>query len=118
MITKIFSSVEEIDQQLLQDTQIEYQGELAFFTVNSKYRGIGLGNKLFEAAQDYMRDRQISSFFLFTDTTCNYPFYEHRGMKQRGEHTHTFEAKGQSGTLTLFIYDYQMEGKEDEKDNS
>ena len=118
MITKIFSSVEKIDEQLLKDSPIDYQGEVAFFAVNSKYRGIGLGKKWFEAAQDYMKGQQINNFFLFTDTTCNYPFYEHRGMKRRGEHTHTFEAKGQSGTLTLFIYDYQKEETENEKDNS
>lgn len=118
MVTKIFSSVEKIDAQLLKDSPIDYQGEVAFFAVNAKYRGMGLGNKLFEAAQDYMKGQQISSFFLFTDTTCNYPFYEHRGMKRRGEHNHTFEAKGRSGTLTLFIYDNRMEENENEKDNS
>ncbi|MFR4988087.1 GNAT family N-acetyltransferase [Anaerotruncus colihominis] len=118
MVTKIFTKVEEIDRQLLKDSRMDYQGEVAFFAVNSKYRGMGLGRKLFEAAQDYMKDRQIGRFFLFTDTTCNYPFYEHRGMKRRGEHTHTFEAKEQLGTLTLFIYDYQMEGSKDESDNS
>ena len=84
MVTRFFSGVEEIDQQLLQDTQTEYQGEIAFFAVNSRYRGIGLGKKLFDAARDYMRNRRISNFFLFTDTTCNYPFYERRGMERRG----------------------------------
>ena len=117
MISKIFSNVEKIDDQLLKDSPVDYQGEVAFFVINAKYRGIGLGKKLFEAAQDYMKGQQISSFFLFTDTTCNYPFYEHRGMTRRGEHTQTFEAKGQSGALTLFIYDYQIEGSEDEKSN-
>ena len=96
MVTRFFSGVEEIDRQLLQDTQTEYQGEIAFFAVNSRYRGIGLGKKLFDAARDYMRNRRISNFFLFTDTTCNYPFYERRGMERRGERVHTFAAKGKS----------------------
>ena len=109
MVTRFFSGVEEIDQQLLQDTQTEYQGEIAFFAVNSRYRGIGLGKKLFDAARDYMRNRRISNFFLFTDTTCNYPFYECRGMERRGERVHTFAAKGKSGTLTMFIYDSFIE---------
>ena len=77
MISKIFSNVEKIDDQLLKDSPVDYQGEVAFFVINAKYRGMGLGKKLFEAAQDYMKGQQISSFFLFTDTTCNYPFYEH-----------------------------------------
>lgn len=62
MVTRFFSGVEEIDQQLLQDTQTEYQGEIAFFAVNSRYRGIGLGKKLFDAAQDYMRTQRIRNF--------------------------------------------------------
>ena len=109
MVTRFFSGVEEIDRQLLQDTQTEYQGEIAFFAVNSRYRGIGLGKKLFDAARDYMRNRRISNFFLFTDTTCNYPFYERRGMERRGERVHPFAAKGKSGTLTRFIYDSFIE---------
>ena len=109
MVTRFFSGVEEIDRQLLQDTQTEYQGEIAFFAVNSRYRGIGLGKKLFDAARDYMRNRRISNFFLFTDTTCNYPFYERRGMERRGERVHTFAAKRKSGTLTMFIYDSFIE---------
>ena len=105
MVQSLAALCREKDRQLLQDTQTEYQGEIAFFAVNSRYRGIGLGKKLFDAARDYMRNRRISNFFLFTDTTCNYPFYERRGMERRGERVPTFAATGKSGTLTMFIYD-------------
>ena len=33
-------------------------------------------------------------------------------MTRRGEHTQTLEAKGQSGAMTLFNYDYLIEGSE------
>lgn len=107
-ISRMFSRVEKIDADLLKSSPLEYQGEVAFFAINAQYRGMGLGGKLFQALQDYMRQENIHTFFLFTDTTCNYPFYEHQGMVRRGEHSHNFEVQGPLGKQTLFIYDYQM----------
>lgn len=106
-VSKMFSCVEEIDRDLLRSSPIGYQGEVAFFAVSSQYRGKGLGKKLFQALRDYLKSEDIRSFFLFTDTSCNYAFYERQGMERRGERRHTFQAKGQSGTLTLFLYDHQ-----------
>ncbi|MFR6185637.1 MAG: hypothetical protein ACLUJG_08875 [Lawsonibacter sp.] len=36
--------------------------------------------------------RKIEEFYLFTDTSCNYAFYEHQGMKRRSE-KHIFTVK-------------------------
>ena len=84
MVTKIFSSVEEIDQRLLQDTQTEYQGRSRSLQSIPDTGASAWGGSCLRPRRDYMRDRRISNFFLFTDTTCNYPFYERRGMERRG----------------------------------
>ncbi|MDD2981067.1 MAG: GNAT family N-acetyltransferase [Hespellia sp.] len=107
-ISKIFSCVEDIDKNLQKNSPISYQGEVTFFAIDSKFRGMGLGKKLFQSLQNYMKSENIHNFFLFTDTTCNYPFYEHQGMIRRGEQTHSFEISGPLRTQTLFIYDDQM----------
>lgn len=99
--------VEKIDQELLRRCP-SYDGELAFFAVSEACRGMGLGKALFEKAVEYLRSQGISSFYLFTDTSCNYGFYEHQGMQQKakkvcrldiGDHTENFE---------FYLYDYHF----------
>ena len=53
-----------------------------------------------------MRSQKIQSFYLFTDTSCNYGFYEHQGMKCRQKKKHHFDVNGLPGEMTFFLYDY------------
>lgn len=105
-VSKIFSGVSEIDRQLLEKRKKEYQGELSFFVVSASARGKGIGKKLFDTALDYMKSQNISKFYLFTDTSCNYGFYEHQGMVRRWEKSRTFMVKEQEADMTFFLYDY------------
>ena len=107
-VSKMFGGIEEIDKELLSACGKKYQGELAFFAVSEAYRGRGLGRKLFQAAVDYMRSQHIPSFFLFTDTSCNYPFYEHLGMKRCGEIKKVIHTELENREMTFFIYEYQI----------
>lgn len=108
-ISKIFACVQGIDRELLAACQKDYQGELAFFAVSEKCRGKGLGRTLFQAVVGYMKSQNISEFYLFTDTSCNYPFYEHLGLTRRCEKKQVIDVKGEKGDMTFFIYDYQIE---------
>lgn len=104
---KIFESVNGIDKKLLKKTQKTYPAELALFAVSSKCRGKGIGKKLFQSALAYIEKQGLEEFYLFTDTSCNYGFYEHQGMKRRCEMEHVFEMAGQEVKMQFFIYDYQ-----------
>lgn len=107
--SKIFSSVNGIDQQLRNETNRTYPAELALFVVSSSCRGNGIGKMLFRSALDYMRQEELEEFYLFTDTSCNYAFYEHQGMKRRSEKKHIFTVKGQQAEMNFFLYDGQCQ---------
>ena len=55
-----------------------------------------------------MKQEKLKEFYLFTDTSCNYQFYEHRGMVRRAEEEHTFSASGIQEKMRFFIYDFQQ----------
>ena len=93
----------------MRDSNLNYDAEVAFFAIHPESRGKGVGKQLFQRLMDYFKQEQLRKFYLFTDTSCNYPFYECRGMERRGERVHTFAAKRKSGTLTMFIYDSFIE---------
>ena len=105
-VFEIFKNVSGIDKELLQECGIEYPAELALFAVDSSCRGKGIGKQLFQSALDYMKQEQLDKFYLFTDTSCNYGFYEHQGMVRRKEKEHKFDIKGQTAKMNFFIYDY------------
>lgn len=106
-ISKIFGNVNGIDKQLLKESSKTYPAELALFAVSSSCRGKGIGKKLFQSALDYINKQKLNEFYLFTDTSCNYGFYEHQGMSRRCEKEHIFNIDGQIAKMNFFIYDYQ-----------
>lgn len=115
-VFKVFAGVQEIDDALLASCKREYGGELAFFAIQKEYRGRGLGRKLFQTVVDYMQSQKVTAFYLFTDTTCNYPFYEHLGMQRCAEKKQTLHIQGQKMETTFFVYDYQIKPEECEQE--
>ena len=105
-VFKIFENVSGIDKELLQECGIKYPAELALFAVDDSCRGKGIGEQLFQSALEYINQEKLDKFYLFTDTSCNYGFYEHQGMVRRKEKEHRFDVKGQTAKMNFFIYDY------------
>lgn len=63
-----------------------YQGEVALFILDSTVRGLGIGKQLWRYAMRWFAQRRIARIFLFTDTTCDWQYYEHIHMTQRASH--------------------------------
>ena len=70
----------EYDQlcaKLLKESGRQFDGEVTLFAVEPSLQGKGIGTALFEKAQAYFAHK---NFFLYTDTGCNYSFYDTHGM--------------------------------------
>lgn len=116
--------IELIDALLLRGAKRaghHYAAEVVLFIVDPESQGLGLGGRLFDALMAYLRDHGAERYFLFTDTSCNYGFYEHRGLKRVSELAlQTFpaqnaEADAHSGTesgndepMRFFLYEGTM----------
>lgn len=107
-VARLFSDIEVIDQRLLAQAGRAYQGELSFFIVDGSCRGLGVGRALYASLMEYFAREDIRSAYLFTDTDCNFSFYERRGWKKRGAHTehYCFACKHSSTTYFLFEQDF------------
>ncbi|MDO4280158.1 MAG: GNAT family N-acetyltransferase [Peptococcaceae bacterium] len=110
-VAKIFSGIEALDQALLDSCQKEYEGELAFFAISQKHRGVGLGRRLFETVVADMRAEGVGNFYLFTDTSCNYRFYEHLGLERQTAHTELVDLGSEKEKMTFFVYDYDLKAQ-------
>ena len=54
-----------------------------------------------------MEQEQIRNFYLFTDTSCNYGFYESQGMRRCCEKKLSLQIGKEKQEMTFFLYDYQ-----------
>ena len=81
-VARFFQDIDKLDRELLKESATAFDGELAFFAVAEAARGSGIGRGLFTRAVDYLRGEKLRNFYLFTDSTCNYGFYEHCGMRR------------------------------------
>lgn len=104
-VAKIFGNVNGIDQQLIKECGKAYPAELALFAINPSCRGKGIGKLLFQSVIEYFKQNKIDEFYLFTDISCNYGFYEHQNMTRRNEKEFTFQIGEQSANMNFFIYD-------------
>lgn len=102
---RVFNDINKIDMELLKKSKHHYTGEAILFIVNSKYRGYGIGRKLFESLLNYMKNEKVDKFYLFTDTYCNYHFYEQYGMKCCCEKGYSFNGKNEREDITFFLYE-------------
>lgn len=106
-ISKMFSNFYQIDKDLLKQSGEKYDGTLAFFALRNDQRGTGIGKALWMRGLDYMRKQRISRFYLYTDTTCNYGFYEHHGMKRICEQTVSLKPY-YDNAMNFFLYSYSF----------
>ena len=104
-VSGIFGGVNDIDKALLAEAQTQYQGEVAFFAVSSSVRGKGVGKMLYRKMLDYMRAHSIEKFFLFTDTSCNYGFYENMNMFRRGTKRVKLKVNHRLEEFSFFLYE-------------
>lgn len=113
-IVKMFNGFDNINKDLLKDSKKIFDGELSFFAVKEETRGTGVGGKLYEYLIEYFQNHGIKNFYLFTDTSCNYSFYEHKGIERIGEKTIDFKPYDDR-TMTFFLYSKDIEAIADGK---
>lgn len=104
-VMKTFGSVNTIDKELLKQSPLTYDAEVAFFALSSKVRGQGLGKVLFQNYMTHMKSYHVKCFYLYTDTSCSYGFYEHIGMNRRNQINKKLNIKGQDALMSFFLYD-------------
>lgn len=104
---KIFTNYEQINKELYASSKKNYEGEIVFFVLDKNCRGKGIGKQLFMKAQQYFSENQIRSFYLYTDCSCNYQFYEHIGMHRCCYKEYDMRPKFMQ-SFTFFLYEFNF----------
>lgn len=99
---KTFQTYEELIENRIQD----YEGCLEFFVVSEKARGLKIGKKLWHELKSYFESHNAQAIYVYTDTSCNYGFYDYNGFMLQSQQDVTFELINEQFPLTIFLYEY------------
>lgn len=105
---KDFKKLHKIYAGFLKETKENFNGVFTLFAVNENLRGLGVGKTLLSLLSDHWKENGTSYVYLFTDTTCNYGFYDSHGFKRLSEKPLTVISNGQPMDMTIFFYGYEV----------
>ncbi|URJ48653.1 GNAT family N-acetyltransferase [Paenibacillus polymyxa] len=108
VFVELTSMTNEANSKLIRGKENEFQGCLEFFAVSEEARGKKVGKKLFNELISYLRDTKANKIYLYTDTMCNYGFYDHNGFVRLDEKVTVFNLPIGKLENTNFIYEYKL----------
>lgn len=103
---KEFAKVTATYKEIIQGKQDDFQGSIQLFIVSEESRGLGVGKTLIKHLSDYMISMEVKSIYLYTDTRCNYGFYDSQNFNRLSEKEIYFESI--QAKLNVFLYGYKF----------
>ena len=89
--------------------------EVLVIIVNTAAKGMGVGQKLIEAVEEQLRNQGFKSYYLITDSSCDFGFYDHIGMKRAVDVSMSFNIchipefnHGNNGFLRGYVYTKEL----------
>ena len=94
--------------QLLKGKENNYDGTLNFLVLSKEARGLGIGKKLWLTLAEHFKSHKAKSIYVYTDSDCNFKFYEHLGFNKAGALPITIDIYGKPYSPDIFMYDYDF----------
>lgn len=95
--------VDSLNKKMFGEANESFGSELALFAVSPKAQGLGIGSALFKYYIKKLNEKRVEKYFLYTDTTCNFEFYEYKGLKRISSVKNRF-SHPINDTIELYIY--------------
>lgn len=106
VLFKEFSKIPATYKELIEGKQEQFQGCIQLFVVSKESRGLGVGKTLIKYLSDYMKNMNVKSLYLFTDSRCNYGFYDSQNFNKLNEKEISFDYV--NAKLDVFLYGYDF----------
>lgn len=103
-IWELFNSFFAINKRLLMESGRTYDGELVLFIVTEKEKRKGVGKALLTQFLEHMRQFHATNFYLFTDSYCDYEFYDRNEFSRVGELATDLELHS-GRKMSFFLYE-------------
>lgn len=92
-------------ERLIGNKAKEYDSSIELFLVEEKARGHRIGSTLLEGMENYFIQHKAKKVYLYTDTECNYRFYDYKKFTQIEEWNPQTSNKGFPEGFTYYLYE-------------
>ncbi|MCL1997414.1 MAG: GNAT family N-acetyltransferase [Turicibacter sp.] len=93
---------------LIADTEHEYDGSLDFFAVSKAVQGQGVGKQLWQQLKSHFQRQNIKKIYLYSDSECNYQFYEGQGFVRVQTQEMRVNFGGEEDVTEQFLYSCEL----------
>ncbi|MEG2338038.1 MAG: GNAT family N-acetyltransferase, partial [Clostridium sp.] len=101
-----FSKITDAYDELINGMKDKFKGCVQLFIVSKESQGLGIGKTLLGELLNHMKNKDVSQLYLYTDSNCNYGFYDSQGFTRIRE-TDIYFHNG-SMRLDVFLYGYKL----------
>lgn len=98
--------IKDTYNEIIEGQKDDFQGCIQLFIVSKESRGLGIGKTLISHLFNYMKSMNVQSIYLYTDTRCNYKFYDSQNFKLLNEKEIYFDSLKEK--LNVFLYGYEF----------
>jgi len=99
-----FIKTERLDERMLKASGRKFDASIALLAVDRDEKGMGIGGSLYNHFLDYLRQMNRHSFYLFTDSYCDYRFYEHKGLTCIGKEGFLWTTGDKAESSEFYMY--------------
>lgn len=107
ILFKEFLKFPDAYKDIIKGKEDMFQGCIQLFVVSKEFRGLGVGKTLVKYLSDYMKSMDVKSLYLFTDSRCNYGFYDSQNFNKLNEKEIYFNYV--DAKLNVFLYGYNFQ---------
>ena len=106
MMIKEFSRIQDTYKEIIKGKERDFDGCIQLFIVAKEARGLGIGKELLKYLFEYMKSLKVNSLYLYTDTRCNYGFYDSQNFERLVEKELRFDSINEK--IDVFLYRYNF----------
>lgn len=105
---KQYKGITKIYKDLMKKADKKFDGVLTVFVVSKECQGYGIGKKLLSYFFDYEKQNNVKNIYVYTDSKCNYKFYDSQGFNKINEDTFNVKTNNNQFYLDIFLYEYNF----------
>lgn len=105
---KQYKGITKIYKILMEKANKKFDGVLTLFVVSENFQGYGIGKNLLKNFFEYEKKFNSKNIYVYTDSNCNYKFYDKQGFIKLSEDTFNVKNKIKNFDLDIFLYEYKF----------
>ena len=96
---------------LISGIEDEYDGALDFLVLSRSAQGKGVGKQLWLALKEHLEAKSATKVYLYSDSDCNFGFYESQGFVRRSKMGMHAVYDGEEEVTEQYLYEYRFDEK-------